>query len=89
MNPWLINPWLEKHPGPFKVGDRVSYQHVNRRREGVIVEDRGPLGVGGHRLYAVRVRIDEWNEIVTELPAEELTMVPSTPDQTGPPARRG
>jgi hypothetical protein len=85
MNPWMVNPWVEKHSGPFKVGDRVSYQHVNRRREGVIVEDRGPLGVGGRRLYAVRVRIDDWNEIVTEMPAEELTLVTAAPEGNGLP----
>jgi hypothetical protein len=83
VNPSILNPWLQKHPGPFRVGDRVSYLDLDRRREGVVLEDRGPLGVGGRRLYSVRVRVDDWNEITTELPAEELELVAQAPAPVG------
>ena len=75
MNAWFRNPRIEKNPGPFKVGDRVRYLRVGQPVEGVIVEDRGRLGVKGERIYALRVRMDEWNEIVTELPVSELQLV--------------
>jgi hypothetical protein len=81
MIPWFKNPRIEKNPGPFKVGDRVRYKRGLEPVEGVIVEDRGPLGIGGRRLYAVRVQLDEWNAIVTELPVSELQLVaPSAKD---------
>ena len=79
MNPMIQDPWLRKHPGPFKIGDRVAHQILGRRREGIIVEDRGNLGVGGRRIYAVRVRPDEGNEIVTEIPVDELQLVAGAP----------
>jgi hypothetical protein len=79
MNDWVRAAWLAKHPGPFKVGDRVRYVRAGGPVEGVIVEDRGPLGVGGRRIYALRVRRDEWNEVITEQPEDELQLVAETP----------
>jgi hypothetical protein len=79
MNPLRQDPWIRKNPGPFKVGDRVAFPMVTRRVEGVIVEDRGNLGVGGRRIYAIRYRRDEWNELVTEMPVDELELVARAP----------
>jgi hypothetical protein len=79
MHPWAANPWVEKNPGPFRIGDRVSFQMPGRRQEGVIVEDRGNLGHGGIRIYGLRVRQDEWNEIYTEIPVDELELVERAP----------
>ena len=59
-------------PHRFKVGDRVRFRFGGRSKLGVIVEDRGPIGVGGRTLYTVRARADRWNELVLELPADDL-----------------
>jgi hypothetical protein len=47
---------------------------------GEVVEDRGPIGVRGRRLYAVRLHPDPWNELTIEMPEEELEAV----DADGP-----
>jgi hypothetical protein len=56
----------------LKVGDRVRFMFGRRRIVGTIVEDRGPIGAGGRRLYGVRARLDRDSESVLELPADEL-----------------
>jgi hypothetical protein len=50
----------------------VTFNLGGRRFAGVIVEDRGPIGAGGRRLYVVRAQIDPTGETVFELPADEL-----------------
>jgi len=57
----------------FKVGDRVRFKFVNRRVSGVIIEDRGMLAAGPQPLYAVRTRLDEYNESIFEMPEDELS----------------
>ena len=83
MNPLVIDPWIAKNPGPFRVGDRVSYENMGRRVEGIIVEDRGNLGIGGMRMYGLRVRQDEWNEIYTERQVDDLVLVEAAPVPNG------
>lgn len=56
----------------WKVGDRVRFRFGASQVIGVIIEDRGPIGVGGRRLLTVQARIDPMNDIVLEMPAEEL-----------------
>jgi hypothetical protein len=75
MNPLMHVP--EKTPGKFHVGDRVRILHGFRGVIAEVVEDRGAIGVRGRRLYAVKFRVDEWNEHTTELPEESLEPVPS------------
>jgi hypothetical protein len=76
MNPWMKDPWLEKNPGPFREGDRVSFQFGTAQVEGTVVEDRGNLGVGGKRLYGVTFRADDVSDpLYTEMEAELLTLV--------------
>ena len=87
MNPAVIDPWIAKNPGPFRVGDRVSYPMPGHRQEGVIVEDRGNLGKGGIRIYGLRVRRDEWDEIYTEVPADLLELVEPAPAENGKPKK--
>lgn len=58
--------------GTLRVGDRVSFTLVGRRVSGVIVEDRGPLGKGGIRLFSVKARLSQETETVFELPADAL-----------------
>jgi hypothetical protein len=52
---------------------------------GEVIEDRGPIGFRGRRLYAVKMRLDPWNEHTTELPEESLEEV--TEDGSSPPTR--
>jgi hypothetical protein len=80
MNDWVRAEWLAKHPGPYKVGDRVSFLMVPRRIEGVIVEDRGNLGIGGERIYGLTfLRGNE--EVYTEMPVSELQLVARAPEE--------
>jgi len=73
MNPYLPIPNLK--PGRFRVGDRVHLLVGWRDLEGEIVEDRGNLGVGGKRLYSVRIKPDEWNELLVPYLEDELEAI--------------
>jgi hypothetical protein len=66
---------LKPGPGRFKVGDRVRLLHGWRGAIGEVVEDRGKLGVGGERIYAVRIQMDPWNEMTSEFPESSLEAV--------------
>jgi hypothetical protein len=79
MNPLMQVP--EKTPGKFRVGDHVRILHGFRGMTGEVVEDRGPIGVRGRRLYGVKMRLDEWNEHTTELPEESLEAVAERPEE--------
>jgi hypothetical protein len=70
MNPLMQVPG--RKPGKFRVGDQVRILHGFRGMTGEVVEDRGPIGVHGRRLYAVKIRLDPWNEYSSELPEESL-----------------
>ena len=56
----------------YRVGDRVSFLLVQRRLTGVIVEDRGAIGVGGRSLYRVEVPMEGEEPLVGEFPASLL-----------------
>ena len=58
--------------GSFHVGDRVRFRLAGRFVTGVIVEDRGAIGVGGRHLFVVKVQIDPVNVMVYELPAVKI-----------------
>jgi hypothetical protein len=75
MNPLTQNP--KQTPGRFRIGDRVRHLLLWRGAVGEIVEDRGPIGVGGRRFYAVKMKMDEWNEPTLEFPEDELEIVSS------------
>jgi hypothetical protein len=85
MNPWMHYSWLDKNPGPFKVGDRVAFRFGPVEMEGDIVEDRGPLGLGGKRLYGVIFRVDDVSDpMYMEYAAEELRRVTAPTPQNDP-----
>jgi hypothetical protein len=73
MNPFLQIPNLP--PGKFRVGQRVRLKHLFRGKIGEVVEDRGPIGVGGRRLYHVRLRLDPWSEHIVVRAEESLEAV--------------
>lgn len=64
-------------PPAFKVGDRVTFPFGSGEVSGIIVEDRGCLGVGGRRLYGINIEFHDPDEIrYTEMPEVEITLVP-------------
>ena len=57
----------------LKVGSRVTLDFGGREVEGVVIEDRGRLGVGGRRLLRVRLEARDVAEpIELELPESKL-----------------
>jgi hypothetical protein len=73
MNPLMHVP--DETHGKFRVGDRVRLRYGFRGLIAEVVEERGPIGVGGRRLYAVKLRPDEWNELIIERPEDSLEAV--------------
>ena len=68
----------------FQVGDRVAFRFGPVEVEGDVVEDRGHLGVGGKRLYAVIFRVDDVSDpIYMEYEVEKLRRVESATPQNG------
>ena len=58
----------------IRVGDRVRFQFGLREATGVVVEDRGPVGVGGRQI--VVVELDPGGESVRfEMPVADLTVI--------------
>jgi len=70
------NPWVDEHPGPFQEGDRVRLRWGGTDVVAIVVEDRGRLGIGGKRLYGVRLRVDDVSDpLYTEIEPDALTLV--------------
>jgi hypothetical protein len=59
----------------FHKGDRVRFKLALRSVQGVIKEDRGPIGVKGRRLYLVEFSADPPSPSQVELPADKLEAV--------------
>ena len=64
----------------FKKGDSVKFQLGARSIQGVVKEDRGPIGVNGRHLYLVEFRAERQSPALSliELPALELQPVQAT-----------
>ncbi len=62
----------EAHQRTLRVGDRVRFQFGIETVEGVIVEDRGPLGVGGRRIWAIEFPFNLGEPGVIELPEKDI-----------------
>jgi hypothetical protein len=58
-----------------KVGDVVRFTSGPTKVTGKVIEDRGPLGIGGRRLYRVRFTLDPEFTAEIEMPAEEFEVV--------------
>ena len=58
----------------FKVGDDVEFYFMSKPVQARIVEDRGPIGIGGSRLYRVEAHTGSVTRTL-ELPSEELKKV--------------
>lgn len=61
----------------FRKGELVRFRLSTRSIEGVVREDRGPIGVKGRRLYLVEFRPEPQSDSLAliELPAEQLQLV--------------
>lgn len=59
----------------LRVGARVSLRFGRRSVRGTIIEDRGPLGIGGRRLWRVRLQMNDVAEpIEIEVPERDLNV---------------
>lgn len=65
----------------FRVGDLVTFKYAGTRSfQGVVKEDRGPIGMKGRVLYLIEFRRDPQSPDVSriELPADDLTIAGDT-----------
>lgn len=64
----------------FRKDDLVRFQLGIRSIQGIVKEDRGPIGVKGRHLYLVEFRSEPQSVSLSriELPAEQLQSVQST-----------
>ena len=60
----------------FHVGDRVRIDFGLRKLTGVIVEDVGPLGIGGRHLFQVDVPMDPFDPWSVRLQEDEIEALP-------------
>ena len=56
----------------FKVGDWVSFQYGLRDAVAQVIEDRGPIGYKGRRLYRLQMQREMCEPDSFELPEVEL-----------------
>jgi|SRR5271157_783086 len=56
----------------FRVGDPVRFLYGTEKVAGEILEDRGPLGDYGRRLYRVRINAGQEDESSFEIPEEDI-----------------
>jgi hypothetical protein len=63
---------VKKRRPRFRVGNVVSFLYGPQRVSAEIIEDRGQLGVYGHRIYRVRVNFDCAESMTFELDEEDM-----------------
>jgi len=56
------------------IGDRVAFRWGLETLEGIIVEDRGNLGVGGARMFRIEAELEPAHKITLELPTYEFKL---------------
>lgn len=59
----------------IRVGDIVQFRFGTLMVNGVVREDRGPIGVGGRRLYLIHFSPEPYYASSIELPADEFEVV--------------
>ncbi len=62
----------KKRAPRFRVGDPVRFLYGPEKVAGEILEDRGPLGDYGRRLYRVRINAGREDESSFEIPEEDI-----------------
>ena len=58
------------------VGDSVRFIFGTTPRSGVVLDDRGPIGLNGVHIYRLRVPNSPFEDEVLEIPEDELTPEP-------------
>ncbi len=78
----MVGPRIDPHapPSQYHVGDWVRFKWGVTPVVGIIIEDRGHIGVAGRRLWRIRVRLDDYDVRTVTLPEEEM-------EPSGPPPR--
>jgi hypothetical protein len=61
-----------KQPGRYHIGDRLRVRYGLPGAVAEVVEDHGPLGVGGRRFYTVRLTREDMEDLVIDWPKDEL-----------------
>jgi hypothetical protein len=64
----------------LKIGDWVSFPYGTRRVWAQVIEDRGPLGVNGRRIYRIRLGEESGESIAFEVPEDDLAPVHADKD---------
>jgi hypothetical protein len=67
---------IKKTKPRFKVGDWVTFPWEPGKTIARIIEDRGPIGVGGRRLYRIERFWSEGEPDRFEMPEVELIAAP-------------
>jgi hypothetical protein len=64
----------------FRTGQLVTFKYGTRSVQGVVKEDRGPIGMKGRVLYLVEFRPEAQSPYVSHIepPADQLKEVEST-----------
>jgi hypothetical protein len=63
---------ITKRKPRFRVGDPVSFLHGLSWAAGEVIEDRGPLGAHGRRIYLVQAVIGQDTPTTFEVPEDNL-----------------
>jgi hypothetical protein len=78
-----------KHPPPrFRVGDRVRAKHGWEGGVFEITEDRGNIGVGGRRFYAIRATWADTDDQPFDFPEDSLEALPEAGAENSPAAHK-
>lgn len=67
---------------PFHVGDRVRIEFGRGKVTGEVVEERGPIGGQGSRLYQVLVPMEPFEPMLMELREDEMEVANGTATPT-------
>ena len=59
----------------FHVGNLVRFHFGPNTVNGVVKEDRGPIGMGGRHLYLIQFSLEAHHQSAVELPADQLEFV--------------
>src|SRR4051794_5739358 len=68
---------MSSHEVP--VGALIRIHVAGRPYTGRVLEDRGPIGIGGRHLYQVRYELGRGNWYSTEMPADEIEVLEARP----------
>ena len=57
------------------VGTPVQFRYGVEDMNGIVKEDRGPIGVKGRRLYLIKFHAEPGYEAEVELPADQIRVL--------------